>query len=71
VKGLCCNLRVLVVVLAKVEIFVATSRGMPSQAHDICWAHFGLGKRRLLISENTLANFLCLEPVLLELDEHG
>jgi len=71
VKGLRCSLRVLDVVLVKVAIFVATSFGMPSQAHVIRWAHLGLGKRRLLIPENTLANILRLGPVLLELDEHG
>jgi len=58
-------------VFVKVANFFATSIGVPSKAHVISWAHFGLGKRRLLIPENNLANFLRLGPVLLELDEGG
>jgi len=72
VKGLRSRFRVLDVILVKVAIFVAaTSFGVPSKAHVISWAHLRLGKRRLLIPENTLVNFLCLGLVLLELDEHG
>jgi len=52
-------------------LVAATSFDVPSKAHVIHWAHLGLGKRRLLIPENTLVNFLRLGIVLLELDEHG
>jgi len=71
VKGLRGGLRALNMVLVEVAICVAISFGVPSQAHVISWAHLGLGKRRLLIPENTLANFLRLGLVLLELDELG